>query len=277
MERFDRAMRQVGYVRGIHYISMTRTAEGRKDRLKSMAEELVGLKVDLIFTASTVAVAEAQKATSTIPIVFFGVADPVGAGFAESLARPGRNLTGLANFSRELAPKRLQLLKQMVPGLARVAVLHTPNPNPATARSLQTVADGLDLKLFLVEARAELAEAFQAMTAGQAQAIYVTADTVFWSRRQEIAQLALRSQFPTIFSFAEHVEAGGLMSYGDDQQDLVRQVAIYIDKIFKGAKPGDLPIEEPTKVDLVINRRTAEALHLHIPQQLLLQATRLIE
>ena len=139
MERFDRGMRQVGYVREIHYISITRTAEGGNDRLRSMAEELVHLKVDLIFTASTVAVAEAQRATSTIPIVFFGVADPVGAGFAESLARPGRNVTGLANFSRELAPKRLQLLKQMVPGLARVAVLQTPNPNPAAARRLQTV------------------------------------------------------------------------------------------------------------------------------------------
>ena len=279
VEQLDREMRQLGYVRGIHYTYITRVSEGRNDRLRGMAEELVGLKVDLIVTVSRIAVAEAQRATSTIPIVFYGVADPVGAGFAESLARPGRNATGLANLARELSAKRMELLKQMVPGLVRVAVLLPPNQSPAAARSLQMAGERLDLQVLIVEAgsAADLEEAFQGMIARRAQAVIVSTDNLFGSRRREIADLALRSRFPTIFSFALHVEAGGLMSYGEDQQGLARQVAVYIDKIFRGAKPGDLPIEEPSKIDLVINRKTAEALHLQVPQLLLLQATRLIE
>ena len=279
VEQLDREMRQLGYVRGIHYTYITRASEGRNDRLRGMAEELVGLKVDLIVTVSRIAVAEAQRATSTIPIVFYGVADPVGAGFAESLARPGRNATGLATFARELSAKRMELLKQMVPGLVRVAVLFPPNQSPAAARALQMAGERLDLQVLIVEAgsAADLEEAFQGMIAGRAQAVVVSTDNLFVSRRREIADLALRSRFPTIFSLAEHVEVGGLMSYGEDRQGLARQVAVYIDKIFRGAKPGDLPIEEPIKIDLVINRKTAEALHLQVPQLLLLQATRLIE
>jgi len=173
----------------------------------------------------------------------------------------------------------MELLKQMVAGLVRVAVLLPPNQSPAAARALQMAGERLDLQVLIVEARsaADLEEAFQGMIAGRAQAVYVSTDNLFVSRRREIADLALRSRFPTIFSLAEHVEVGGLMSYGEDRQGLARQVAVYIDKIFRGAKPGDLPIEEPIKIDLVINRKTAEALHLQVPQLLLLQATRLIE
>ena len=282
LERFDLEMRHLGYVKGRHYIVIERMAEGRNERLATMARELVDLKVDLIFASPTNAVVEAQRATSTIPIVFVSVADPVGSGFAVNLAHPGHNLTGVANFVGDLlgSGKRLELLKQMVPSLTRMAVLVTTRtPNyPAFLPRLQANAAALGVGITVVEAALPLSleEVFKKITALEPQAIYVVGDPYLWVARKQVADLALKTRLPTTYVFAEEVEAGGLMSYGADAQDWMRQSAIFVDKIFKGANPGDLPIEQPAKIDLVINGKTAAALGLKIPQTLLIQAARVI-
>jgi putative ABC transport system substrate-binding protein len=283
LERFDLEMRHLGYVKGRHYIVIERMAEGRNERLAAMARELVDLRVDLIFATPTNAVIEAQRATSTIPIVFVSVADPVGSGFAVNLAHPGHNLTGVTNFVGDLfgSGKRLELLKQMVPGLTRMAVLLTAKtPNyPAFMPRFQANTAALGLDITIVEAALPLSleEVFKKITALGPQAIYVIGDPYLWVARKQVANLALEARLPTSYAFAEEVEAGGLMSYGADTQDWMRQCAILADKIFKGANPGDLPIEQPTKIDLVINGKTAAVLGLKIPQTLLIQAARVID
>lgn len=280
IDQFERALSDRGYVKGIHYVTIERMAEGRNERLRPMAEELVRSKVDLIVAAPSNAVAEAQRATSTIPIVFLAVSDPVREGFADTLARPGHNLTGLSNNAGDLGPKRLEFLKQMVPGLARLAILATPQtPTYPVVGRLQAFAESLGWRTTVFEAPLplDLAAVFKRMVAFSPHALYVAGDAYLWGDRKQIADLALRSGLPTIFPFVEHVEAGGLMSYGADPQDWMRQSAVYVDKIFKGAQPGELPIEQPSKIDLVINRATADALHLRIPRALLLQAGRIIE
>ena len=281
LERFDLEMLHLGYVKGRHYTVIERMAEGHNERLAPMARELVNLKVDLIFASPTNAVVEAQRATSTIPIVFVSVADPVGSGFAVSLAHPGHNLTGVTNFVGDLSGKRLELLKQMVPGLTRMAVLLTPKtPNyPRFMPRLQANAAALGVGTTVVEAALPLSleEVFKKITALAPQAIYVVGDPYLWVARKRVADLALETRLPTSYMFAEEVEAGGLMSYGADTQDWMRQCAIFVDKIFKGANPGDLPIEQPAKIDLVINGKTAAALGLKIPQTLLVQAARVID
>jgi ABC-type uncharacterized transport system, periplasmic component len=280
LQRFDLEMLHLGYVKGRHYIVIERMAEGRNERLAPMARELVDLKVDLIFASPTNAVIEAKRATSTIPIVFVSVADPVGSGFAVDLAHPRHNLTGITNFVGDLSGKRLELLKQMVPGLTRMAVLVTPRtPNyPAFIPRLQANAAALGVGIAIVEAALPLSleEVFKKITASVAQAIYVVGDPYLWVARKQVADLALETRLPTTYVFAEEVEAGGLMSYGADTQDWMRQSALFVDKIFKGADPGDLPIEQPAKIDLVINAKTAAALGLKIPQALLIQAARVI-
>lgn len=281
LDRFDLEMRQLGYVKGTHYVTVERMAEGRDEQLRSLAEELVRLQVDVICATPTNAAAEAQRATSSIPIVFLSVSDPVGSGFATSLARPGRNLTGVTNFVGDLGGKRLELMKQMVPGLTRIAILVTSkSPNyPAFLLRLQAAAEALRLGTTVVEAQLplDLELVFKTIVAAHPHAIYVWGDPYLWAASKQVADLALRARLPTTFPFAEHVEAGGLMSYGADTQDWMRQCAALIDKIFRGAKPGDLPIEQPMKFDLVINRKTADALDLKVPQTLRLQATRVIE
>jgi putative tryptophan/tyrosine transport system substrate-binding protein len=278
---FLRAMLDLGYVRDTNFILVERVANGDGDRLPELAAELVKLKVDLVYASSTNAVAAAQAATTSIPIVFDSVSDPVRAGFADSLARPGRNITGVSNFSGDLTPKRLQLLKQMMPRLTRVAVLAN-STNPFYATTLQRVRPAeaqLGLHALLVSASTpeELEPAFRTMTREHTEAVYVTPDAYLWTQRRRIAALALRDKLPSIFAFPDCVEAGGLMSYGVDVMYGVRQVATHVDKIFRGAKASDLPIEQPTRVDLVINRRTAAALRLPIPQEMLLLAERVIE
>ena len=281
LDRFDLEMRQLGYVNGTDYVTVERMAEGHNELLRSLAEELVRLKVDVIVATPTNAVVEAQRATSSIPIIFLSVSDPVGSGFATSLARPGRNLTGVTNFVGDLTGKRLELLKQMVPSLTRIAILVTSkSPNyPAFLPRLQTDAEALGFGTTIVEAHLplDLEPVFKTIVASQPQAIYVWGDPYLWVARKQVADLSLRARLPTTFVFVEHVEAGGLMSYGADTQDWMRQCAALIDKIFRGAKPGDLPIEQPSKFDLVINRKTANALDLKVPQTLRLQATRIIE
>lgn len=280
LERFDLEMLHLGYVKGRHYIVIERMAEGRNERLAPMARELVDLKVDLIFASPTNAVIEAQRATSTIPIVFVSVADPVRSGFAVNLSHPGHNLTGITNFVGDLSGKRLELLKQMVPGLTRIVILLTAKtPNyPASMPRLQANAAALGLGTTVVEAALplKLEEVFKKITASGPQAIYVLGDPYLWVARKRVADLALEARLPTTYVFVEEVEAGGLMSYGADTQDWMRQSAIFADKIFKGADPGDLPIEQPAKIDLVINGKTAAVLGLKIPQTLSIQAARVI-
>ena len=280
LELFDLEMLHLGYVKGRHYIVIERMAEGRNERLAPMARELVDLKVDLIFASPTNAVIEAQRATSTIPILFVSVSDPVRSGFAVDLAHPGHNLTGVTNFVGDLSGKRLELLKQMVPSLTRMVVLATARtPNyPAQMPRLQANAAALGVGITIVEAALPLSleEVFKKITALGPQAIYVVGDPYLWVARKQVADLALETRLPTTYVFAEEVEAGGLMSYGADTQDWMRQSAIFADKIFKGANPGDLPIEQPARIDLVINAKTAAALGLKIPQTLLIQAARVI-
>jgi putative tryptophan/tyrosine transport system substrate-binding protein len=279
LARLDAEMLRLGYVKGRQYVVVDRMAEGRTEQLAALAEGLVQRKVDLILTTGTPAALEAQRATSTIPIVFISVGDPVGAGIASSLAHPGHNLTGVGSFMAELPGKRLELLKQIVPGLTRIAVLLTAKmPNYAAMPRLRASAQALGLELNVVEAPLplNLDQVFETMKTSGPQAIYDAGDQELWVARKQLAALALRARLPTSFPFVEPVEEGGLMSYGPDQQDWMRQSAIFIDKIFKGAMPGDLPIELPAKVDFVINTKTADALHLRIPQALLLQATRLV-
>ena len=278
---FMRAMLDLGYTRGKQFVVVERVADGKNERLPELADELVKLKVDLILASSTNAVAAAQAATTTIPIVFESVGDPVRAGFADSLAHPGHNITGLANFSADLAPKRFQLLKQMVPSLTRVAVLmNSTNPYYATqVPRTRAVTEQLGLRAQIVSASSpeELEPAFLAFGSQHAQAVFVSPDAYLWAQRQRIAELALKYGLPSMYPFAECVEVGGLMSYGVDYLIGIRIVASYVDRILKGAKPGELPIEQPTRVDLVINRKTAAALKLTIPQALLLQAEKVIE
>jgi putative ABC transport system substrate-binding protein len=276
---FQQAMRDLGHA-DKEYVFVQRFADGKNDRLPGLAADLVSLRVDLILASTTPAAKAAQAATSAIPIVFESVADPVRAGFADSVAHPGHNLTGSSNFSIDLSPKRLQLLKQMVPGLQRLAILaNFANPYFESQKKLQQAAAeqmGLRLQFLNASNAAEIERAFEAMTQNRAEAVCVGADPYFWPHRQRIADLALKSALPSTFPFAAFVEAGGLMSYGVDPVTGIRLSAGYVDKILKGARPGDLPIEQPTRVGLVINRKTAGALRLPIPQELLLQAEQVI-
>jgi putative tryptophan/tyrosine transport system substrate-binding protein len=278
---FAAAMGQIGYAKETNFTLVTRTSDGHEERLDALAQELVERQVDLIFAASTVAASAAKRATGTLPIVFMYVTDPVGAGFAESLARPGHNMTGLANLTLNLDGKRLELLKRMVPGLVRVAYL--VNPKSPLAPSVLRIKDlagplGLHTSISNASSRDELEGAFNDMRTQRAQAVMVMSDSYLFSLRKEISALALRDRLPSMWSFADCVEAGGLMSYGaDDSGAEMRQVAGYVDKIFNGAKPGDLAIQQPSKFDLVINGRTADVLGIKIPRQLRLQAEKVVD
>jgi putative ABC transport system substrate-binding protein len=278
---FRQAMRDLGYAEGRGYNLVQRLADGHQERLPALAAELVKLRVDLILASTTNAVKAANAATSTIPIVFESVADPVGAGVAQSISHPGRNVTGLSNFSIDLSAKRFQLLTQLLPALRDVEVLANPaNAYYATQKpAIESVADKLGLRVNFSDASTpeEIEQAFRAMAARRAMALIVTADAYLYARRRQIATLALSHRLASVFPFAASVDAGGLMSYGVDPAPPIRQAAVFVDKIFKGATPGDLPIEQPTRVEMVINRRTAALLRLTIPPALLLQAERVID
>jgi len=278
---FRQGMRDLGYLEGRGFTVVERFADGQNERLPSLAAELVRLRVDLILASSTNAVRAAQAATSTIPIVFESVADPVVAGFANSVNHPGRNMTGLSNFSADLSPKRFQLLTQLLPAMREVEVLsNLSNPYYRSQKpAIESVADKLGLRVNFVDAGtpAEVEQAFRIMAARRAVALAVTADAYLYALRQPIATLALKNRLAGVFPFAAYVDAGGLMSYGVDPAPAIRQAAVFVDKIFKGANPGDLPIEQPTRVEMVINRRTAALLGLTIPPALLLQADRVID
>ncbi len=280
-EGFFQGLRELGYVEGQNFLIEGRFYGERTERLPALAAELVRLKVDVIVTQGPPAPEAAQRATSTIPIVMAIHQDPVGSGLVASLTRPGRNVTGLSLLSPELAGKRLQLLKEAVPGLSRVAVLSNPT-HPTVALDLgeaEVAARSLKVQLQLLEARApsDFASAFSAMTKARAGGLFVLGNLMFFVHRTRLVELAAQSRLPAIYGAKDFAEAGGLMAYGPNIRESYRRAATYVDKILKGAKPADLPIERPTKFELVINAKTAKALDLTIPQSLLLQADQVIE
>ena len=278
---FLRGMSELGYVEGKNLVIEWRSAEGKSERLPGLAAELVQLRVDVIVTPSPQATSAAQKSSITIPIVMTNSDDPVGSGFAKSLARPGGNITGLSNITGDISPKHLEMLLRVAPKLSRVAVLVNPtNASLSTVlKSVQSAAQGTSTKILPVEARnaQEIEQAFFAMAREKVGAVIVARDVLFILQARQIAELAAKNRLPSIAQIREYVDAGGLMSYGQNRADNYRRVATYVDKILKGAKPGDLPIEQPTKFELVINGKTAKALGLTIPQSLLISADQLIE
>jgi putative ABC transport system substrate-binding protein len=278
---FTQGMHELGYVEGKDFVVEWRSAEGQYERLTDLAAELVRLKVDVIVAGSPVAVRPAQQATTTIPIVMGYSTDPVGNGFVASLARPGGNTTGLAGSSDDSAPKQLELLATIVPKLSRVAILTNPyNPNsPAVMKSVRSAAEKAGLLIVPVEARSpqQIEDAFAALAKQSVAAVIVGNDAMFFVQRQQLAQLALSNRVASIFPLREYAAAGGLMSYGESLREFYRRAASFVDKIFKGAKPGELPIEQPTRFNLAINRKTADALGLMIPPQLYIFADEVIE
>ena len=278
-------LRDLGYVEGRNVVIEYRDAEGKLERLPALAAELVALKVDVIFVgAGTRVTLAAMQATKTIPIVFTGVGDPVESGLVTSLARPGRNVTGLSSLGPELVGKRLELLKQAVPGVDRVAVLWLPGAlGERTDKDMLTGADvaarALGVRLQFVEARGpdEFARAFSDMSSARAGALTVLPSNRFLREHRRLVDLAAENRLPAVYTSREFVDAGGLMSYGANTADLHRRAATYVDKILKGAKPGDLPVEQPTKFELIINLKTANALGLTIPQPVLGRADEVIQ
>jgi len=278
---FPEGMRDFGYVEGRDFTMEWRYAEGVYDRFPQIAEELLRLKVDVFVLGTPAAINAVRRATSAVPIVMGYSTDPVGNGFVESLARPGGNITGLASSSEDTAPKQIELLATAVPHLSRVGVLVNPrNPNSSPVlRNAQAAAEAVRIGVTPVQAQTpeEIDAAFEALSRYGAQALMVTSDGFFTSQRERLAVLALRNRLSSIFPQREYVEAGGLMSYGESLKEFFRRAATFVDKIIKGAKPADLPIEQPALFKLVINRRTADALGISIPPQLYLFAEEVIE
>jgi ABC-type uncharacterized transport system substrate-binding protein len=281
LDAFRQGLRDLGCIEGQNTTIEYRFANGEVGRLPGLAAELVGLKPDVIVTPGTPAALAAKQATGTIPIVFAGVADAVGAGLVSSLARPGGNVTGLTAISAELGGKRLELLKEVAPKASRVAVLYNPadQSNVLVLKGLKEAAPALGLTLLPLEARkpGDFGGAYAAMTRKRAQALFGAAGVLTTEHRKAIVDLAARSRIPAMWGDREFVEAGGLMSYAVNFYDQIRRAATYVDKILKGARPADLPVEQPTKFDLVINMKTAKTLGLTIPQSLLLRADELIQ
>ena len=282
LDAFLQGLRELGWVEGQNIVIESRWAEGRADRLPDLAAELVRLKVDVILAAGTAVAVAAKNATSTIPIVVPTMSDPVGLGLVASLARPGGNVTGLSySFGREIFSKQLELLKETVPKVRRVAILANPaNPSHAGAiRDMKVAARSLGVQLQLLEARGlnEFDGAFAAMARERAGALLVVSDPVFDFHRTRLADLAAKSRLPAMYGLRTPTEVGGLMSYGVDIRDHFRRAATYVDKILKGTKPADLPVQQPTKFEMVINLKTAKALGLTIPQSLLLRADEVIQ
>ena len=283
-EAFLQGLRDLGYVEGRNLVIEYRDAEGKADRLPALAAELVALKVDVIVASGTLAALAAKQTTRTLPIVFSPAGDPVGSGLVTSLARPGGNVTGLSAFAPELVGKRLELLKQAVPGVSRVAVLWQPGAfGERTEKDILKRAEvaGRDLHLPLqfVEARgpADFARAFSDMSIARANALTVLASNMFVSERRRLVDLAAAKRLPAVYSARELVDAGGLMSYGANLADLNRRAATYVDRILKGTKPADLPVEQPAKFELILNLKTAKALGLTIPQAVLGRADEVVQ
>ena len=281
IDTFRQALSDLGYVEGKNVRFEHRYARGRNERFPELANDLIGLKVDVILTWGTEAVLAAKQATTTIPIVMGAVGDAIDSGVVSSLSHPAANVTGLSSLAGELEAKRLELLKELVPGLSRVAILINPT-NRYTALALPNARGGaekLHASLIVHEVRdtSTLDATFVRLTRDRPDALLVLADTFFLSQRSRIAQFAIENKLPSAYTFREHVEAGGLIAYTTNYHDLFRRAAGYVDKILKGTKPGELPIEQPTKFDLVINLKTAKAISLTVPLTLQAAANEVIE
>ena len=284
IEPFRQGLRDFGYVEGRSVVLEFRNAEGKRERFPMLAAELVALKVDVIVATGTPAALAAKQATATIPIVFLAVSDPIESGLVTSLARPGGNVTGLSNVAPQLVGKGLELLKQTVPGVSRVAVLWEPGAtgeraDRATLAEAEVAGRVLGVQLQFVEVRgpADFDRAFSDMTKRRAGALTVFPGAMLFGERKQLTELAAKNRLATVYPWREYVDAGGLMSYGPDLAHLFRRAATYVDKILKGAQPADLPVEQPTKFEFVINLKTAKALGLTIPQSVLARADHVIQ
>jgi putative tryptophan/tyrosine transport system substrate-binding protein len=280
-ETFVQGLRELGYEEGKNIVIEWRSAEGRLDHLAALAAELIRLKVDVLVTAGPADTRAAKEATSTIPIVMTFDNDPVGNGFVASLARPGGNVTGLSTLAPELSTKQLELLKEIVPKLSRVAILGiSTNPgNVLALREIEIAAKTFGLKLQyldLVEPKA-IETAFRTASKGGAEAIVVLGIPLLNPHRKQLVDLAVKNRLPAIYYTGDLVEAGGLMTYGVNRNDLTRRAATYVDKILKGAKPADLPVQQPTKFELIINLKAANQIGLTIPSNVLARADRVIK
>jgi len=280
LEAFWQEMRKLGWIEGKNITIEYRFAEQKNERAPEIAADLVRLKVDLIVVSGGLMALAAKKATTTIPIVMANVGDPVGFGLVASLARPGGNVTGNSSLVPELNSKRLEILKDAVPKLARVGFLRAAGASDLQLKELRPAAVALKLKLEEIETQPDpkgIESAFQTATQNQVNAIMMTGTRPFFAERKRIVELAGKHRLPAIYPQKEYVEAGGLMFYGTDYDDLYRKAAHYVDKILKGAKPGDLPVEQPRKFEFVINLKTAKQIGLMIPPNVLARANRLIK
>ena len=283
-EAFRRGLRDLGYVEGRDVVIEYRDAEGKFERLPALAAELVALKVDVIMASAAPQALAAKQATTTLPIVFCAAPDPVETGLVTSLARPGGNVTGLSMLTPELVGKRLELLTQAVSGVSRVAILWQPGvpgerKDEDMVKEAEAAARALGVQPQFVEARspADFDRAFSDMTTASAGALIVAGSSMFFIERRRLVDLAAKNRLPAVYPLREYVDAGGLLVYGPKLADLYRRAATYVDKILKGTEPGDLPVEQPTKFELVFNLKTAKALGLEVPPLLIAQADEVIE
>jgi putative tryptophan/tyrosine transport system substrate-binding protein len=280
-EAFRQGLRELGYVEDKNIVIEWRYAEGKLDRLPALADELVRLKVDVIVSGGSTATRPAKEATNTIPIVMAQDTDPVGSGFVASLARPGGNITGLATLAPEISGKQLEFLKEIVPRLSRVAVLgsSTRSGNAQSVKETELAAGAFGVRLQYLDLRSpkDIEPAFRAASNGRADAVLVLTSSVATSQRTQIIDLAIKNRLPAVYDRTEFVEDGGLLTYSASSTDLFRRAATYVDKILKGAKPADLPVEQPKKFELIINLKTAKQIGLMIPPNVLARADKVIK
>jgi putative ABC transport system substrate-binding protein len=278
IEIFLEELQKLGYMKGQTIVVESRHADGRSERLPELAEELIRLNVDLIFAMGTDVSVTVKNATDKIPLVFLTSGDPIKVGLVQDFARPGGNATGVTLLSSELSGKRLELLKEVRGRITRVGVLWNPDHPHYEYEVMQASARTLGLRLQPLQVRRsdDFEKAFKAAIKGNVEALVVVPTRLTWLHRQEIANFGLTNRIPTVSGWAQFADAGGLFTYGPNVDDLIRRAAVYADRIFKGAKPGDLPVEQPTKLELVINLKTAQAIRLTIPESVLSRADRLI-
>ncbi len=281
VELIAKSLHDLGYVEGRNIVFESRYADGKNDVLAGFVAELIRIRVSVIIAVGTPATRAAKNVTDTIPIVFSRIADPLALGLVTSLARPTGNLTGVSVITQDLAAKRLEMLVDLIPGIKRVGVLWDPifASAPLELKEIESAARALNIEVQPSAARSveELEAAVQAVVGQRGQALFVVPGLVFTEQRQRVAEIAIRNRLPTMLSRREHVEAGGLMSYGTSYSDMYRLAATYVDKILKGAKPSDLPIEQPTKFELAINLKTAKALGITFPMTIQARADQVIE
>jgi putative tryptophan/tyrosine transport system substrate-binding protein len=277
-EAFRQGLRDLGYIEGKNIVLEQRWGEGKRDRLAGLATELIRLKVDIIVTSGTPSTVAAKKATGTIPIVMASQSDPVGSGIVVSLARPGGNVTGLSSMNLELGGKRLELLKQTFPHISRIAFLQGIQSGSPQLKEIEAAARALGLQLQVVETAGgkDFENAFLTIAKQRADAVSVTSSPPYFAERKRLAEVAAKSRLPAMYAESEYVDVGGLMAYGIIPSDLYRRAATYVDKILKGTKPADLPVEQPTKFEFVINLKTAKQIDVTIPPNVLARADKVI-